>query len=222
MHRSRNVCDHFVAQILPFFGDTFLPKSLSGYIGTRNNWSILAKATAAQGTDSRASTHCPTGGGAVVPSSRMGTSRKVPDTGINPGREPGMGSSRPSAPGGAGPQPPRGPRPLEAPPPPLIGGERGGRARHWPLGQRSRAPLAAGGCHSGRRRPGEVVRQPGPSSAGGGGGTTGTMVSSAGRPHCPGPGRVRSARRRARGGREGAESTWEAGSRAPALCFEGR
>ncbi|RLW08878.1 hypothetical protein DV515_00002666, partial [Chloebia gouldiae] len=61
------------------------------------------------------------------------------------------------------------------PPPPLIGQDRGGRARHWPLGQRSRSPLAAGGCHSGRRRPGEAVRQPGPSSAGGGGGGGGTM-----------------------------------------------
>lgn len=60
MHRSRNVCHRFVAQILPFFGDIFLPKSLSDYVGTRNNWSILAKATAAQGTESRASTRCPT------------------------------------------------------------------------------------------------------------------------------------------------------------------
>lgn len=129
-------------------------------------------------------------------------------------------AAAPQAAGGAVPQPPRGPRPPAAPPPPLIGGARGGPARHWLLSQRSRSPLAAAGCHSGRRRQREVVKQTGPSSAGGGGtgptGPTGTMVSYSGPPALPGAARF--AGHRARGGRE-AESIWEAGSRTTALCF---
>lgn len=225
MHRSRNVCDHFVAQILPFFGDTFLPKSLSGYIGTRNNWSILAKATAAQGTDSRASTHCPTGGGAVVPQAlragwaqagRCRTLGSIPAA----SREWAAAAPQPRA------VPARSPRAAlgrskprlrlwleeSAAAAPAIGPWGSGRARHWLPADAARGGGGRGRWWGSRAHPllAAAAAPPAP------------WWAPRGRPHCPGPGRVCSARRRARGGREGAKSTWEAGSRAPALCFEGR